>query len=465
MTLIQDKNNLPELLSRARDIAAEFLAGVDERPVQSRQSPRQPLSLPDDGIGAENALSLLVKRYGDAHSGSAGPRYWGFVTGGATPAALVGDWLASAYDQNGTQGFESAAQFIETETIAMLCDLFNLPGTFTGNFVSGATMSNFAGLAMARQWIAHQCGIDIAADGFYGLRRLHIISSTPHSSAYKALAMLGLGRNNVSLIPQLPDRESMDVAALETYLAKIAPTPAIVIASAGTVNTVDFDDLRSIAALKERFNFWLHVDGAFGGFAAVSPKYRYLMEGIEAADSICIDAHKWLNVPYDSAMFFTRHPDLQLEVFQSAASYLGVIDDNPDFVHLTPQNSRRLRALPAWMTLMAYGRDGYREMVERNCLVAGALGERIRESSRLRLLAPVRMNVVCFTLDGAENATVDEYLNRVNAAGKVLMTPTVYDGQPGIRAAISNWRTTLDDLDIAWESMMTVLDEMTVKQS
>ncbi|APQ98399.1 beta-eliminating lyase family protein [Clostridium botulinum] len=256
-------------------------------------------------------------------------------------------------------------------------------------------------------------------------------------------------------IPTIDGREAVDVEALESYLKQLNGEPCIVVANAGTVNTVDFDDLKQIGELKKKYNFFLHVDGAFGGFASCSIKYKKLVEGIEAADSITIDAHKWLNVPYDSAMQFTKHPKLQLEVFQNNALYLGELSDKPDFVHLTPENSRRLRALPAWFTLKAYGQNGYQEIIERNCDLAQLLSKKIDESKNFRLLLTTKLNVVCFTIN-LENGNVkleqiQQFLNLVNKDGRAFFTQTVYKRMAGIRAAISNWRTEEKDIEIAWE--------------
>lgn len=269
--------------------------------------------------------------------------------------------------------------------------------------------------------------------------------------------MLGMGRDNMNYIPAIEGREAINIEALENYLKQRKGEPCIVVANAGTVNTVDFDDLKQIGELKKIYNFFLHVDAAFGGFAACSPKYKKLVEGIDAADSVTVDAHKWLNVPYDSAMQFTKHPKLQLQVFQNNAVYLGELSENPDFVHLTPENSRRLRALPVWFTLKAYGKNGYQDIVERNCSLAGLLSGKIEESKNFRLLSNTRLNVVCFTINiGTHNATlnqVQQFLKIVNEYGRVFFTQTVYNGVPGIRAAICNWRTEEKDIEIAFEAL------------
>jgi glutamate/tyrosine decarboxylase-like PLP-dependent enzyme len=273
--------------------------------------------------------------------------------------------------------------------------------------------------------------------------------------------MLGLGRKSMVVINTIPDREAIDVAKLEEELKK-STDPVIVVANSGTVNTVDFDDLTAIGKLKSKYNFWLHVDAAFGGFAACSEKYSHHLEGINYADSITIDAHKWLNVPYDAAMQFTRHKDIQLRVFQNSAVYLGDAAKSPDYFHYTPENSRRFRALPSWFTLYAYGKEGYREIVERNCNVAHHFGALIKSSNDFKLLAPVRMNVVCFTLRNEDTSleTIKNFLDAVRDDGRVFFTPTVYKGTPAIRAAISNWLTEQQDVEVAFEVINNVIHQL-----
>jgi glutamate/tyrosine decarboxylase-like PLP-dependent enzyme len=447
-TLQHDQEALSSLLGEVHKTAQRYFERQQTLPPGRRIENIELKELPEKGIGASEVLKVFEKDFADKITNSAGPRYFGFVTGGSTPASVMGDWLVSTYDQNACGSNDSIAPQIERQTTHFLKQLFGLEENYFGSFVTGATISNFVSLALARQWVGEQQGKDFSNEGV-DATSIKVLSATPHSSIIKSLSMLGIGRNAIAKIPTLRDREAIDVKLLEDALWE-AGHPVIVVANAGTVNTVDFDDLRAIGELKRKYKFWLHVDAAFGGFAALSQKFSHLMEGINFADSITIDAHKWLNVPYDAAMQFTKHKDLQLKVFQNSAAYLGDPAQSPDFFHYTPENSRRWRALPAWFTLMAYGKEGHQEIVERNCAMASKLGEWIESSNGYKLLSPVRMNVVCFTFE-KENIAMEEiknFLNDVRDDGRVFFTPTVYKGVPAIRAALSNWLTEEKDISI-----------------
>jgi glutamate/tyrosine decarboxylase-like PLP-dependent enzyme len=441
--LAADLADLPALLQATRDYAVTVLAGLDERPVAPTPAPVPAAPLPAWGTGTAGALAEFQRRWAPGFSGSAGPRYLGFVTGGTTPAALAGDWLTGAFDQNASNRSGSSAAALEDETVSWLRDMFGLGPAHSGAFVSGATMSNLVGLAIGRQWIGEQRGVDVARQGVAALGEITVLSGTAHSSVFKALSVLGLGRDALRPVATLPDREAVDVSALAEALRSLNGRPAIVVANAGTVNTVDFDDLRAILSLRERYPFWLHVDAAFGGFAALSPDHAHLVDGLAEADSVCVDLHKWLNVPYDAAVQFTRHRDLQVSVFQNAAAYLPPVSGDPDFFHLTPENSRRLRALTAWFTLTAYGVAGHREIVTRAIDAAHRLGERLTAIPGVQLLAPVRLNVVCFSVP----TDVPALVNAIADSGEAFLTPTVHRGRPALRAAFSNWRTAEADAD------------------
>jgi len=326
-----------------------------------------------------------------------------------------------------------------------------LPNDYLGGFVTGATMSNFTCLAVARQWYGKAIGKDFAKEGVS--EKINILSALPHSSAIKSLSMLGIGSANFSKIKVTEgNREAIDIEDLEHKIKELNGHPFILITSAGTVNTVDFDDFKAIARLKEKHNFWWHIDGAFGAFAVCSPKYKRLMNGWETADSITVDCHKWLNVPYESAVFLVKekYKILQMETFQNSnAPYLGDPLENFSYLNFLPENSRRLKALPVWFSLVAYGKKGYQEIVENSVEMAQLFGQFIDDNKNFELLAPVRLNNVCFTLSGDENQEkVPAFLTLLNNTGKVFMTPTVYNGKKGIRASFVNWRTSEADIEI-----------------
>ena len=460
--LENDSLEIENLLELVKLQGLDYLGQLSDRPTSTKRTIQANTSLNEIGIGGLNTLKLFNEKFEQLIVGSSGPRYWGFVIGGTTPASIIGDWLTSIYDQNtqSTKGQGDISALIEIETINLLLDLFNLPNDFIGGFVTGATMSNFTCLAVARQWIGKQLGKDFAKDGV--TEKINILSALPHSSAIKSLSMLGIGSNNFAKIKVTKgNRESIDIEDLKTKIKELNGQPFILITSGGTVNTVDFDDLQAISKLKEKHNFWWHIDGAFGAFAVCSPTHKHLMDGWEIADSITIDCHKWLNVPYESAIFLVkeRHKILQTETFQNSnAPYLGNPFDNFSYLNFLPENSRRLKALPVWFSLMAYGKKGYQDIVENSIEMANYLGQFIEKSTTLELLAPVRLNNVCFTLAGEENQEkVSHFLTNLNDTGKVFMTPTVYNEKKGIRASFVNWRTTKQDIEIVINEMQKLV--------
>lgn len=460
--LQQDFAQIEQLLDVVKKQGTDYLQRLTNRSSVGQKPQAEPAPLAEEGFGTLNALAAFNSRFEPLMVGTSGPRYWGFVTGGATPASIVGDWLTSIYDQNpqGTTAQGDVSALIELETIHLFLELFELPKDFLGGFVTGATMSNFTCLAVARQWLGDQLGKDIAKEGVSG--QMSVLTATPHSSAVKSLAMLGLGSSNFTKIRVLPgNREAISVTDLEGKILELKGQPFILISSGGTVNTVDFDDFEAIAALKAKYNFWWHIDAAFGAFAVLSATHRHLVKGWEQADSITIDCHKWLNVPYENAVFFVKekHNRLQVETFQNSnAPYLGNPLDNFSYLNFLPENSRRLRALPVWFALQAYGKRGLASVVESCIYAAQIFGEFIESHPGFELLAPVRLNTVCFTLSGAEHQEkVQTFLTQLNDSGLVFMTPTVYNGKNGIRAAFVNWLTKEEDVHLVTNKMEELL--------
>jgi glutamate/tyrosine decarboxylase-like PLP-dependent enzyme len=456
--LKKDKEQLDLLLTKIKEQAVDYLKNITTRPTSTENTVVQKKQLAEKGLGSKAALDQFNERFEPMMIASSGPRYLGFVTGGSTPASIMGDWLTSIYDQNTqtTKGQGDVSANIELETIQLLLDLFKLPRDYFGGFVSGATMSNFTCLAVARQWLGKQIGIDFAKEGIN--QKIKVFTATAHSSALKALSLLGIGSNNIIKIKKLAgNREAVDMEALEKELKALNGEPCIFIASGGTVNTVDFDDFIALKELKNTYRFWCHIDAAFGGFAACTDTHSNLLQGWECADSITIDCHKWLNVPYESAVFFIKevYNILQVETFQNSnAPYLGDPMEHFNYLNFLPENSRRLKALPVWFSLLAYGKKGIKDIVENNITLAQYFGKYIAGNKEFELLAPVRLNTVCFTLSGEKNqGKVALFLKQLNNTGLVFMTPTIYNEQKGIRAAFVNWLTQKEDIEIIIEQM------------
>jgi glutamate/tyrosine decarboxylase-like PLP-dependent enzyme len=457
---LYDRDRLPAVLASAAEAAGRYLAGVDGERVHSGRVEEAAAAfgggLPEHGDGSAEAIALLSEEGIAAATRSAGPRFFHFVTGGATPAALGADWLASALDQNSFSWVSSPlGSRLEKVAVGWLKELFGLPASWGGVLTTGATMANFTGLAAARRWWAREHGVDLEEQGFAGLPPVPVLTSGYiHASAVKALAMLGVGRARIRRFSADPAGR-LDRDAFTTGLAELAGAPAIVIANAGEVNAGDFDPIEEMVEVAHANHAWVHVDGAFGLFARASSRAAGLARGVEGADSVIADGHKWLNVPYDCGFAFVRDPELMHGAFQIGGPYLPVgTDERPSFADFGPEASRRARALAVWATLKAYGRDGYREMVDRHIGLAQRVGAAVEAAPDFELLAPVQLNVVCFRYRPADlpEAELDELNRRLGAAiladGRVFYGTTVYAGKVAFRPAISNWRTTEPDVDL-----------------
>lgn len=414
--------------------------------------------LPDVGTGADAALDELWGGLA-ASVASGGPRFFHFVVGGSTPAALGADVMTSALDQNsGTWVATPLGSRLEVVSIRWLAQLFGLSEDVGGVLTTGATMANFTALACARRWWGQQHDRDVDADGLWDLPPLPVFSSGYiHPSATKALAMLGIGRTQVKRLAR-DGVGRLDRGALEDALRSLDGAPSIVVANAGEVNAGDFDPIAEMADLAERFGAWLHVDGAFGLFAAASPRTSHLTDGVARAHSVVADGHKWLNVPYDCGFAFVRDASLLPGVFALDAAYLPALDDpHPNFGNLGPESSRRARSLTVWTTLRAYGREGYRSLVERHLDLAQRLAQKVDASPDLERLAEVPLNIVCFRY--APDGVGEDRLNELNLElgrrvledGRVYVGTTVYHGRAAFRPAIVNWRTGEADVDLLVE--------------
>ena len=408
--------------------------------------------LPESGAGAAAALARFSAEIEPWLSASVGPRYLAFVTGGATPAAIAGDWLAAACDNSASMAAGSVANRVTRQTLDWLKQLFDLPmDTFDGCFTSGATASNLLGILTAREFSGATLGIDVAANGAMAMPAIPVLSACPHASMIKALSIAGFGRECVIPVDRLPGTEAMDPASLARAFGGLGSGPKIVIASAGTVTGTDFDDLNAIADLCAANGAWLHVDGAFGIFARCMPDRSAWTAGLERADSITGDSHKWLNVPYDSGFFFTRHPTLLERVCSLGAAYLVTDEADPAYMLRSIESSQRFRALPAWMTLAAYGREGVRAIVEANCAQADRLGKWLENRDGWALMKPVNLNVIVFRSTRANDQKAA--LAALNATGKVYASPGAWEDTPGMRICFSNWMTTGNDVAIVEEAL------------
>jgi glutamate/tyrosine decarboxylase-like PLP-dependent enzyme len=447
-----------ELLKRAADLALDFLDGLPGRrvgPAVSIEELRSSLGgpLPERGDDPMTVLEHLARGADPGLVAMAGPRYFGFVIGGHLPATLAADWLTSAWDQNATLYVTSPANSVAEEVAsAWLLDLLGLPPTASVGFVTGGQMANFTCLAAARHEVLRRAGWDVEADGLFGAPEIDVVLSTDaHVTILVALQMLGLGRQRVRRVAT-DDQGRMKIDSLREVLWECAG-PLIVCAAAGNVNTGSFDDLEEVVAAARERGGWVHVDGAFGLWAAAAADLRPLVQGADKADSWAVDAHKWLNVPYDCGLAIVADAAAHKGSMNAAASYLqpsGSLRDPFDF---TPEFSRRARGFTVWAALRSLGRSGAAELVERCCALARRMADRLRGEPGVEILNDVVLNQVVVRFGDSDERT-REVIRRVQEEGTCWLGGSNWHGRAVMRVSVSNWSTTEADIDLAAEAIL-----------
>jgi len=438
-----------DALRRAHELATSWLEGLPERPVRAAGEPtglRAPL--PEHGEEPQAVIEALASAADPGLVASSGPRYFGFVTGGALPAAIAADWLTSAWDQNaGLHVMSPAAAAAEATVLAWCKELLGLPATAGGGLVTGAQMANVTALAAARHAVLARTDWDVEARGLAGAPALRLfVSEESHATIFNALRLLGLGRDTPVRIPT-DEHGRMRADALKAALAGGAPGPTIVCTQAGNVNTGAFDPLEAIVAACRDHGAWCHVDGAFGLWATAAPGRAHLVAGAGGADSWAVDAHKWLNVPYDSALAFVADPAPLTAAMSLTAAYLTTAgEDERNGADWSPEASRRARAFPLYAALRQLGRAGVADLVEGHCALAARIAERLAAEPGIAILNDVVLNQVLVRF-GDDDATTDAVIARVQDEGTCWLGGTRWHGAAAMRVSVSGWQTTEADAD------------------
>jgi glutamate/tyrosine decarboxylase-like PLP-dependent enzyme len=454
------------LLRQTADLAADFLDGLPTRRVGASASHDELLEafggpLPDRGEAPGEVVSELARIADPGLIASAGPRYFGFVIGGGLPGGLAADWLTSAWDQNaGLYAIGPSASVAEEVAGRWLIELFGLPADSSIGYSTGATMASFTGLAAGRHRVLERTGWNVEEDGLQGAPEIAVVvGAEAHVTIHVSLQMLGLGRNRVHKV-EADEGGRMRPDRLRAVLAGLRGRPVLVCAQSGNVNTGAFDPLPEIvAAVRELPNAWLHVDGAFGLWAAVAPSLRHLTAGLADADSWTTDAHKWLNVPYDSGISIVRdvaahHAAMTL----GAAYYVETAGAERDPYNWVAESSRRARGFPIYAALRELGRDGLIEMIERCCALARRMADGLRDAPGVTILNDVVLNQVLVRFappdaPDADAAAIDAFTREVIAAvqadGTCWLGGTTWHGMAAMRISVSNWSTTEADADLS----------------
>jgi glutamate/tyrosine decarboxylase-like PLP-dependent enzyme len=441
------------LLADAAERAAQYLEGIAERrvaPLPADVARLEALAgpLPELPSDPSEVLSMLDNFGSPATVATAAGRYFGFVIGGSLPAALAANWLAGAWDQNAAmQVMSPVAAKLEEIVLGWMVDLLGLPIGAGAGFVTGTTMANFTGLAAARTALLQRAGWNVEEDGLFAAPPLHVVvGEEVHVSLLKALSMLGLGRSRVTRVPA-DAQGRMRPEALPALDGR-----TLICVQAGNVNTGAFDPAGEVCARAHEAGSWVHVDGAFGYWAAVSPRYASLLAGAGAADSWAIDCHKWLNVPYDSAVAIVRKPEYLQAAMAMTAAYLTPGAGREPW-HFAPEASRRARGVELWAAMRSLGRCGLAELIERNCQQAKLFADRLHAAG-FTILNDVVLNQVLVSFGSDEETR--RVIAGVQSDGTCWCGGTQWHGQAAMRISVSSWATTDEDVERSLAAMIRI---------
>jgi glutamate/tyrosine decarboxylase-like PLP-dependent enzyme len=439
-----------ELLRRTAEIAADFLETLYERPVFPAAMPDELdaatfTTLPDEPSDALDVLEAVASAIEPGVVATAGPRYFGFVTGAALPATVAVDWLLSTWDQsNGLYAAGPSVTIAEQVAARWTKDVLRLPSDASVAFVTGCQLAHVTCLAAARHAVLERAGWDVAHDGLWGAPQVSVVAGAQrHVTVDRAVRLLGIGTGSIVVVPA-DELGRMRADALRETLAGLT-APIIVCAQAGEVNTGSFDPLAEIADLAHEAGAWFHIDGAFGMWAAASPTRRSLLDGHDRADSWAFDGHKWLNVPYDCGVAVCAHPDAHRAAMRLTAAYLRATGEEQNPADLTPEASRRARGVTVYAALRSLGRSGVAELVDRCCERASQFAASIAALDGCEVLNDVVLNQVLFRF--ADDDATRAVLAAVQDSGEAWMGGTMWEGRAAIRLSVSGWRTTEADID------------------
>ncbi|MGA7616033.1 MAG: aminotransferase class V-fold PLP-dependent enzyme [Thermoanaerobaculia bacterium] len=452
------------VLDRARQEAQRFLDSLESRPVRAAASLgelREALGgdLPEKGTDPVAEIASIAEAMDRGIVASAGPRYFGFVIGGSTPATIAADWLTSVWDQNPGLYATSPAMSVAEETAARwVLELLGLPATAGLGFVTGCQMANFTCLAAARHAVLRRIGWDVEENGLQGAPKVNIvISEEAHVTIHTSLRMLGFGLEGAKVVPT-DDEGRMRADDLQSVLGRLEG-PTIVCAQAGNVNSGSFDPISEIVEIAHARGAWVHIDGAFGLWASVVSSRAHLLRGFERADSWATDAHKWLNVPYDCGIAIVADRNAQRGAMSVKAAYLEHAENaERDPFEWGPEFSRRGRGFTVYTALRTLGRQGVVAMIERNCDQASRIAKRLGEEKGIEILNDVVLNQVLVRFEGENDEAGDqltrEVIRRVQQEGTCWLGGTVWHGKGAMRISVSNWSTTDEDIDRSADAIL-----------